>query len=137
MVSQVELIDTLAGLALFADLSRPQLEAVAHTFEEEYFADGQRILRQGFSGSNLYVIVSGQAAGYKADALEAWSNTAQWTGAGFITPNLGSAVPAVSLVVNAGGIDPVTGASMLATAYLSTFVTGAGPTAGAKAVAFA
>src|SRR2546426_11926843 len=62
MASQVELIDTLAGLALFADLSRPQLEAVVHTFEEEYFADGQRILRQGFSGSNLYVIVSGQAA---------------------------------------------------------------------------
>ena len=62
MASRVELIDTLAGLALFADLSRPQLEAVAHTFEEEYFADGQRILRQGFSGSNLYVIVSGQAA---------------------------------------------------------------------------
>jgi len=56
-----ELIDTLAGLALFADLSRPQLEGVAHTFEEEYFADGQRVLRQGFSGSNLYVIVSGQA----------------------------------------------------------------------------
>lgn len=62
MNSRAELIDTLAGLALFADLSRPQLEAVAHTFEEEYFADGQRILRQGFSGSNLYVIVSGQAA---------------------------------------------------------------------------
>jgi len=62
MASQVELIDTLAGLALFADLSRPQLEAVVHTFEEEYFADGQRILRQGFSGSNLYVIISGQAA---------------------------------------------------------------------------
>ena len=62
MASRVELIDTLAGLALFADLSRPQLEAVVHTFEEEYFADGQRILRQGFSGSNLYVIVSGQAA---------------------------------------------------------------------------
>jgi CRP-like cAMP-binding protein len=61
MASRVELMDTLAGLALFADLSRPQLEAVAHTFEEEYFADGQRILRQGFSGSNLYVIVSGQA----------------------------------------------------------------------------
>lgn len=61
MTTGTELIDTLAGLALFADLSRPQLEAVAHTFEEEYFADGQRILRQGFSGSNLYVIVSGQA----------------------------------------------------------------------------
>ncbi len=61
MNNRTDLIDTLAGLALFADLSRPQLEAVAHTFEEEYFADGQRILRQGFSGSNLYVIVSGQA----------------------------------------------------------------------------
>lgn len=62
MAVRDELIDTLAGLALFADLSRPQLEAVAHTFEEEYFAEGQRILRQGFSGSNLYVIVSGEAA---------------------------------------------------------------------------
>ncbi|HEX9532216.1 MAG TPA: cyclic nucleotide-binding domain-containing protein [bacterium] len=61
-MSRAELIDTLAGLALFADLSRPQLEAVAHTFEEEYFADGQRVLRQGFSGSNLYIVVSGQAA---------------------------------------------------------------------------
>ena len=62
MNNRTDLIDTLAGLALFADLSRPQLEGVAHIFEEEYFADGQRILRQGFSGSNLYVIVSGQAA---------------------------------------------------------------------------
>jgi len=62
MTSREELIDTLAGLALFADLSRPQLEAVVHTFEEEYFTDGQRILRQGFSGSNLYIILSGQAA---------------------------------------------------------------------------
>src|SRR3989442_15425167 len=61
-----ELIDTLAGLALFADLSRPQLEGVAHIFEEEYFADGQRILRQGFSGSNLYAIVSGNAAVHRA-----------------------------------------------------------------------
>lgn len=62
MDSHAELMDTLAGLALFADLSRPQLEAVVHTFEEEYFADGQRILRQGFSGSNLYIILAGQAA---------------------------------------------------------------------------
>lgn len=62
MTAREELIDTLAGLALFADLSRPQLEAVVHTFEEEYFTDGQRILRQGFSGSNLYIILSGQAA---------------------------------------------------------------------------
>lgn len=59
-----ELINTLASLTLFADLSRPQLEAVAHTFEDEYFAQGQRILRQGFSGSNLYIVLSGEAAVY-------------------------------------------------------------------------
>lgn len=64
MDGREELINTLASLTLFADLSRPQLEAVAHTFEDEYFAEGQRILRQGFSGSNLYIILSGEAAVY-------------------------------------------------------------------------
>jgi CRP-like cAMP-binding protein len=62
MESRDELIDTLAGLTLFADLSRPQLEAVVHVLEDEYFAEGQRILRQGFSGSNVYIILSGEAA---------------------------------------------------------------------------
>jgi CRP-like cAMP-binding protein len=57
----MEILDTLAGLALFADLSRPQLEAAAHTFEEEQFVAGQRIMRQGFAGSNFYVILEGQA----------------------------------------------------------------------------
>jgi len=61
MPGREELLDTLAGLALFADLSRPQLEEVVHTFEEEVFAEGQRILRQGFSGSNLYIILEGDA----------------------------------------------------------------------------
>lgn len=62
MESRDELIGTLAGLTLFADLSRPQVEAVVHTLEDEYFAEGQRILRQGFSGSNLYIVLSGEAA---------------------------------------------------------------------------
>jgi CRP-like cAMP-binding protein len=52
----------MAGLALFADLSRPELEGVAHTFEERYFAPGERILRQGLSGSGFYIIVDGEAA---------------------------------------------------------------------------
>jgi CRP-like cAMP-binding protein len=56
------LVDALAQLSLFADLSRPQLEAVAHTFEEEWFPEGQRIIRQGFSGTGFYVIVDGEAA---------------------------------------------------------------------------
>lgn len=62
MTNGQEIVDVLAGLALFADLSRPELEAAAHTLEEEMFAQGQRILRQGFTGSNFYVIVDGEAA---------------------------------------------------------------------------
>jgi CRP-like cAMP-binding protein len=54
--------DMISGFTLFADLSRPQLESVAHTFDEEMFAEGQRILRQGFSGQNFYVILDGEAA---------------------------------------------------------------------------
>lgn len=56
-----ELIDSLAGLPLFADLARPQLEEVAHTFDEEMVPEGQRVLRQGLSGSNVYVILEGEA----------------------------------------------------------------------------
>ena len=57
-----DVIDVLAGLALFADLDRPQLESVAHTFDEDMFPQGQRVLRQGFAGSNFYVILDGEAA---------------------------------------------------------------------------
>ena len=55
-----QVIDTLARLALFADLGRPQLTAVAHTFSEESFPPGQRILRQGFAGSGFSVILEGE-----------------------------------------------------------------------------
>jgi len=55
-----DIVDTLAGLSLFADLGRPQLEAVAHTFSEEAFPLGQRVLRQGFTGSGFYIIVDGE-----------------------------------------------------------------------------
>lgn len=57
-----EIADTLAGFRLFGDLARPQLEAIAHTFDEEWFNAGQRILRQGFSGTGFYVILEGEAA---------------------------------------------------------------------------
>lgn len=62
MTNGDEIVDMLAGFALFADLSRPELESVAHTFDEEWFADDQRIIRQGFAGSNFYVILDGEAA---------------------------------------------------------------------------
>ena len=54
-------VETLTGLSLFGDLSYPELEAVAHSFEEEAFAPGQRVLRQDVSGGSFYVILSGEA----------------------------------------------------------------------------
>jgi CRP-like cAMP-binding protein len=54
--------ERLAQLTLFADLRWPELEAIAHTFEEEVFAEGQRAVRQGISGSAFYVILEGEAA---------------------------------------------------------------------------
>src|SRR3972149_1278156 len=62
MIERSDIVDTLAGLALFADLTRPQLEAVAHTFEEEWFNEDQRILRQGLAGSAFYVLLEGEVA---------------------------------------------------------------------------
>ena len=61
-MSQQELVDTLSGLALFADLTRPQVEAVAHKMAEESYPTGQRILRQGFTGTGFYVIIDGEVA---------------------------------------------------------------------------
>jgi CRP-like cAMP-binding protein len=54
--------DRLAQLTLFADLRWPELDAIAHTFEEEVFAEGQRVIRQGISGSAFYVVLEGEAA---------------------------------------------------------------------------
>jgi CRP-like cAMP-binding protein len=53
--------ERLAQLALFADLRWPELEAVAHTFDEEVFGEGQRVLRQGLSGGAFYIVLDGEA----------------------------------------------------------------------------
>ncbi|MBA3687485.1 MAG: cyclic nucleotide-binding domain-containing protein [Chloroflexi bacterium] len=55
-------IELISSLSLFADLGGPQLEAISHIFEETTFAPGQRILRQGITGSNFYVVVEGEAS---------------------------------------------------------------------------
>ena len=57
----------LSELALFADLSWPDLERVAHTFDEEAFEPGRRVLRQGLSGSALYIILDGSATVHVAE----------------------------------------------------------------------
>ena len=62
MASRLDLVDQIAGFALFADLATPQLERVAHTFEERMYQEGERVLRQGLSGSAFHVILEGDAA---------------------------------------------------------------------------
>lgn len=57
-----ELADTIAGFALFADLTTPERQHVADVFSEQWFADGEKVLRQGLSGSGLYVVLDGSAA---------------------------------------------------------------------------
>jgi CRP-like cAMP-binding protein len=56
-----DVVESLARLALFADLPHPQLEALAHGYDEQVFAPGTRVLREGISGSGFYVILDGKA----------------------------------------------------------------------------
>jgi CRP/FNR family cyclic AMP-dependent transcriptional regulator len=56
------LVETLARLSLFADLTHPQVEALAHTFTEEVFGEGQRVIREGMAGGGFYVILEGEAS---------------------------------------------------------------------------
>src|SRR5436853_4024498 len=58
----MSIAETLGQLALFADLSPSQLEAIAHTHDEDVFAAGERVLRRGLSGGNFYVILDGEAS---------------------------------------------------------------------------
>jgi CRP-like cAMP-binding protein len=62
MAERAELVDAIASFALFADLPNPRLEGIVHTFEEVVFAEGEKILRQGLTGSGFYVIIDGEAA---------------------------------------------------------------------------
>ncbi len=61
MADRLEVANTLAGLALFSDLTGPELQSVSHSLDEAWFPAGERILRQGLSGSAFYVIIDGEA----------------------------------------------------------------------------
>jgi CRP/FNR family cyclic AMP-dependent transcriptional regulator len=61
--------DSLARLALFADLDGPELDALAQTLDDERYPRGARVLREGISGNNFYVILDGTAS-IRIDATE-------------------------------------------------------------------
>jgi len=56
-----DLARNLGRFNLFADLGRPQLEAIAETDWERWFSDGERVLRRGLSGTGFYVVLEGEA----------------------------------------------------------------------------
>jgi CRP-like cAMP-binding protein len=62
MATREELVDALAGFTLFGDLTRPQLTSVVHLMEEVLFAEGERVLRQGLTGSGFFVVLDGEAS---------------------------------------------------------------------------
>ena len=68
MAVSADLVESLSRLSLFADLTRPQLQAIAHEYGDEMFGDGQRVLRRGLSGSALYVVLEGEAVVRRGDA---------------------------------------------------------------------
>jgi CRP/FNR family cyclic AMP-dependent transcriptional regulator len=72
MEGRSELVDNLARLSLFADLSRPELEKLAHSVDEEVFPDGQRVLRQGLTGAGFFVILDGKAS-IRVDGEDRWT----------------------------------------------------------------
>jgi CRP-like cAMP-binding protein len=61
MTDRDELVRSLAGLALFADLGDPDLAAIADPELERHFGEGERILRRGLSGAGFFVILDGEA----------------------------------------------------------------------------
>jgi CRP-like cAMP-binding protein len=69
MAVRDDVVNTIAAFSLFADLTGPQLEEVAHLFDESFFGQGERILRQGVSGSGFYIILEG-TAGIRVDNVD-------------------------------------------------------------------
>lgn len=67
-----DVVQIIAGFPLFADLSGPELARVVRPFDEALFAEGERILRQGFPGSGFYIILDGSAA-IRIDGVDRFS----------------------------------------------------------------
>jgi CRP-like cAMP-binding protein len=69
MAVRDDVVNAIAAFSLFADLTGPQLEEVAHLFDESFFGQGERILRQGVTGSGFYIILEG-TAGIRVDNVD-------------------------------------------------------------------
>ena len=60
MAADVDLLDALARLALFADFDRTALQELLEVGEDVSFGEGEFVLRRGQSEAGLHVIVEGE-----------------------------------------------------------------------------
>lgn len=60
MAVDVDLLDALARLALFADFDRAALQDLLEVGEDVTFGEGEFVLRRGQSEAGLHVIVEGE-----------------------------------------------------------------------------
>lgn len=58
--ADVDRRERLARLALFADLPKAEVEALARRYDEVSFGEGQWVIRRGEMGTALYLIVDGE-----------------------------------------------------------------------------
>ena len=58
---ETELVDSLARLGIFRDLSTAQLSTVASSLEAVTFREGERIIRRGQENTSFYIVVEGEA----------------------------------------------------------------------------
>jgi CRP/FNR family transcriptional regulator, cyclic AMP receptor protein len=56
----VDFLEHLGRLALFVDLPKAELEAIARSCHEVSFGEGEWVIRQGDAHSAVYVIVEGE-----------------------------------------------------------------------------
>jgi len=112
VATREELADTLAGFALFADLGSPQLLGVAGLFEEVAIAQGQRVLRQGLTGSGFYVILDGSAEVRIDGTARSMLHRGDFFGEVSIllgeppTADIVASTPLACLVMGASGVKP-------------------------------
>lgn len=54
------IVGRLGRLGVFADLTEPELGALASELEERSFPEGSWVLRQGTQGAGLFIIIDGE-----------------------------------------------------------------------------
>jgi CRP/FNR family cyclic AMP-dependent transcriptional regulator len=64
---QTELVENLARLGIFRDLTPSELADVAATWQTATFREGQRIISAGQENTSFYIIVEGEAAVFIGD----------------------------------------------------------------------